>query len=93
MDHHHHHHQACEDQVKHNMKAEANELHILTRQTSGSKGGSCLCSPTTHAGSFRCRMHRSPSMNRTKSQIDSAALQDSLAVSKPVNSDTSVEAQ
>ncbi|KNA13039.1 hypothetical protein SOVF_119870 [Spinacia oleracea] len=23
------------------------------------KGGHCLCSPTTHQGSFRCRFHRS----------------------------------
>ncbi|KAG5564680.1 hypothetical protein RHGRI_000761 [Rhododendron griersonianum] len=23
------------------------------------KGGQCLCSPTTHKGSFRCRFHRS----------------------------------
>ncbi|CAO2841505.1 unnamed protein product [Amaranthus hypochondriacus] len=24
-------------------------------------GGQCLCSPTTHQGSFRCRLHRSNS--------------------------------
>ncbi|PSS01871.1 hypothetical protein CEY00_Acc23228 [Actinidia chinensis var. chinensis] len=24
-------------------------------------GGQCLCSPTTHQGSFRCRFHRSTS--------------------------------
>ncbi|GAV59650.1 hypothetical protein CFOL_v3_03181 [Cephalotus follicularis] len=24
----------------------------------------CLCSPTTHAGSFRCRHHRVPGMTR-----------------------------
>ncbi|GAV63026.1 hypothetical protein CFOL_v3_06548 [Cephalotus follicularis] len=38
---------------------------VLTRQHS------CLCAPTTHAGSFRCRLHRAPSLQRTKS-IDSA---------------------
>ncbi|CAN0929362.1 hypothetical protein LINGRAHAP2_LOCUS37023 [Linum grandiflorum] len=27
----------------------------------------CLCSPTSHVGSFRCRLHRSPSLQRTKS--------------------------
>jgi len=27
----------------------------------------CLCSPTTHAGSFRCRHHRSYDMRRGKS--------------------------
>ncbi|KAE8666857.1 hypothetical protein F3Y22_tig00112488pilonHSYRG00017 [Hibiscus syriacus] len=25
------------------------------------KGGQCLCSPTTHQGSFRCKFHRSNS--------------------------------
>lgn len=34
----------------------------------------CLCSPTTHAGSFRCRLHRSPSLQRSKS-IDSQPCQ------------------
>uniref|UniRef100_A0A7N0ZTT9 Uncharacterized protein n=1 Tax=Kalanchoe fedtschenkoi TaxID=63787 RepID=A0A7N0ZTT9_KALFE len=88
-----HHHQASEDQVRQNLRVDApDQPPMLTRQTSASRGGSCLCSPTTHAGSFRCRLHRSPSLNRTKSQIDSAALQASLA-SKPVNSSTSVEAQ
>ncbi|KAK0575093.1 hypothetical protein LWI29_033895 [Acer saccharum] len=43
----------------------------LTRQPSGSKSN-CLCSPTTHAGSFRCRLHRAPSLQRTKS-IDSSS--------------------
>ncbi|KAK2645711.1 hypothetical protein Ddye_020906 [Dipteronia dyeriana] len=37
-------------------------------------GGQCLCSPTTHQGSFRCRFHRTASsssspwiMKRSKS--------------------------
>lgn len=43
----------------------------LARQGSMSKNN-CLCSPTTHAGSFRCRLHRAPTMTnpnlqRTKS--------------------------
>lgn len=42
----------------------------------GGVGGQCLCSPTTHQGSFRCRFHRSsPStwmMNRSKSMPSSA---------------------
>nr|GEW71683.1 tubulin glycylase [Tanacetum cinerariifolium] len=39
----------------------------LARQGSVTKNN-CLCSPTTHAGSFRCRLHRSPSgIQRTKS--------------------------
>nr|XP_027097202.1 uncharacterized protein LOC113716870 [Coffea arabica] len=53
----------------------------LARQGSMTKNN-CLCSPTTHAGSFRCRLHRVPqqSLQRTKS-IDSTPLQDSQ--SKP----------
>ncbi|CAK8561879.1 unnamed protein product [Lathyrus sativus] len=38
----------------------------LMRQPSMTKT-SCLCSPTTHPGSFRCRLHRTPSLQRTKS--------------------------
>lgn len=38
----------------------------LMRQQSMTKTN-CLCSPTTHAGSFRCRLHRTPSLQRTKS--------------------------
>ncbi|XP_073131236.1 uncharacterized protein [Henckelia pumila] len=47
----------------------------ISRQGSITKYN-CLCAPTTHAGSFRCRLHRSPSLQRTKS-IDSPACQDS----------------
>nr|DAD30797.1 TPA_asm: hypothetical protein HUJ06_009648 [Nelumbo nucifera] len=47
----------------------------LMRQSSGVKMNNCLCSPTTHNGSFRCRLHRQPSLQRTKS-IDSATLQE-----------------
>ncbi|KAK8523142.1 hypothetical protein V6N13_113098 [Hibiscus sabdariffa] len=35
------------------------------------KGGQCLCSPTTHRGSFRCKFHRASAsawmMKRSKS--------------------------
>ena len=34
---------------------------------SSSERRSCLCSPTTHAGSFRCRHHRSSGFRRGKS--------------------------
>lgn len=44
----------------------------LTRQPSMTKTN-CLCSPTTHVGSFRCRLHRTPSLQRTKS-MESEAL-------------------
>ncbi|KAJ6890168.1 hypothetical protein NC651_023847 [Populus alba x Populus x berolinensis] len=57
------------------------------RQTSASKIN-CLCSPTSHAGSFRCRLHRSPSLQRTKS-IDSASLRDSETNINTTADDTS----
>ncbi|KAG5522054.1 hypothetical protein RHGRI_034306 [Rhododendron griersonianum] len=52
----------------------------LARQGSITKNNNCLCSPTNHAGSFRCRLHRTPippastltGLLRTKS-IDSPA--------------------
>ncbi|KAG2708139.1 hypothetical protein I3843_05G162200 [Carya illinoinensis] len=50
----------------------------LTRQPSTGRSN-CLCSPTTHAGSFRCRLHRSPSLQRTRSAIDSTSLRDSTS--------------
>ncbi|WMV38753.1 hypothetical protein MTR67_032138 [Solanum verrucosum] len=31
----------------------------------------CLCSPTTHAGSFRCRYHRSASLTRNSMSVGS----------------------
>ncbi|KAL0923201.1 hypothetical protein M5K25_007246 [Dendrobium thyrsiflorum] len=37
----------------------------------GSK--SCVCSPTTHPGSFRCRYHRQPSNQSTFSSSTAAA--------------------
>ncbi|CAL0311873.1 unnamed protein product [Lupinus luteus] len=46
----------------------------LQRQASMTKTN-CLYSPTTHAGSFRCRLHRTPSLHRTKS-IDSPTARD-----------------
>ncbi|MBA0738728.1 hypothetical protein Gogos_012055 [Gossypium gossypioides] len=57
----------------------------LSRQPSVTKTN-CLCSPTTHPGSFRCRVHRAPSLQRTKSiESQSATLQ--YHTSKP-DSDT-----
>ncbi|KAF5940066.1 hypothetical protein HYC85_021233 [Camellia sinensis] len=49
----------------------------LSRQGSIAKNCCCLCSPTTHAGSFRCRLHRTPTLQRTKSMDSSASLKDS----------------
>ncbi|KAL8227476.1 hypothetical protein R6Q57_015060 [Mikania cordata] len=58
------------------LKVDVEQVHMtsprlggggLARQGSVSKNN-CLCSPTTHAGSFRCRLHRAPSgIQRTKS--------------------------
>ncbi|KAG9140457.1 hypothetical protein Leryth_016182 [Lithospermum erythrorhizon] len=49
----------------------------LARQGSITKSTNCLCSPTTHAGSFRCRLHRVPSggLQRTRS-VDATAVGD-----------------
>lgn len=44
----------------------------ILRQQSMNKNN-CLCSPTTHAGSFRCRLHRTPSLLRTKSMDSSSS--------------------
>ncbi|XWS63726.1 hypothetical protein CRYUN_Cryun06bG0126300 [Craigia yunnanensis] len=61
----------------------------LCRQPSVTKTN-CLCSPTTHAGSFRCRLHRAPSLQRTKSiDSQSASLRDST--SKPNSATASAE--
>ncbi|KAK9074645.1 hypothetical protein SSX86_007243 [Deinandra increscens subsp. villosa] len=56
---------------KEELKVEVEEIPA-TSPPSGQGGGmtknSCLCSPTTHAGSFRCRLHRTHSgIHRTKS--------------------------
>ncbi|KAE8698951.1 Phototropic-responsive NPH3 family protein [Hibiscus syriacus] len=50
-------------------ETETVEAHAAPSQPSVTRT-SCLCSPTTHPGSFRCRLHRAPSLKRTKS-IDS----------------------
>nr|DAD44710.1 TPA_asm: hypothetical protein HUJ06_002940 [Nelumbo nucifera] len=34
--------------------------------SSSKGGGQCLCSPTTHSGSFRCKFHRSLSSTWTR---------------------------
>ncbi|XWS69080.1 hypothetical protein CRYUN_Cryun04dG0148900 [Craigia yunnanensis] len=61
----------------------------LSRQPSVTKTN-CLCSPTTHPGSFRCRYHRAPSLQRTKSiDSQSASLLDST--SKPNSATATAE--
>ncbi|CAK9175984.1 unnamed protein product [Ilex paraguariensis] len=74
------------DQETHNkdLKVEIPSEAEITSPTSGAVGSglarqgsiaknNCLCSPTTHAGSFRCRLHRTPTLHRTKS-IDSTTV-------------------
>ncbi|KAJ9169465.1 hypothetical protein P3X46_017660 [Hevea brasiliensis] len=53
----------------------------ITRQRSATKNN-CLCSPTSHAGSFRCRLHRAPNLQRTKCD-DSASLR--VSTTKIIN--------
>ncbi|GMH25473.1 hypothetical protein Nepgr_027316 [Nepenthes gracilis] len=38
---------------------------------SASTRSSCLCSPTTHVGSFRCRLHRNGSTIRRGHSVES----------------------
>ncbi|KAH0459166.1 hypothetical protein IEQ34_011980 [Dendrobium chrysotoxum] len=54
------------------------------RSAGGSVGGQCLCSPTTHQGSFRCRYHRSMSsawLRRSNSMPSAASKSPSGATS------------
>ncbi|CAK9329364.1 unnamed protein product [Citrullus colocynthis] len=41
-----------------------------------SSKGQCLCSPTTHPGSFRCRLHRSNSLPWSRQSKSAAASAD-----------------
>ncbi|XP_078432209.1 uncharacterized protein LOC144703811 [Wolffia australiana] len=43
----------------------------LTKQASQRTMVNCLCSPTTHAGSFRCRLHRTASFKRRAGSVGS----------------------
>ncbi|EYU42798.1 hypothetical protein ABFS82_13G006600 [Erythranthe guttata] len=42
----------------------------------------CLCSPTTHAGSFRCRHHRNSSSNLMRSSMSVGSKLSELAADK-----------
>ncbi|KAL0004339.1 hypothetical protein SO802_011900 [Lithocarpus litseifolius] len=59
----------------------------LARQPSGAKSN-CLCSPTTHAGSFRCRLHRTPGLQRTRSMDSNNSLRDSTAKPNTTTADS-----
>ncbi|RZC71336.1 hypothetical protein C5167_034540 [Papaver somniferum] len=63
---------------------------VLTRQTSKGAKINCLCSPTTHAGSFRCRFHRAhnstnASFQRIKSIDTPTILRESPPAPKATN--------
>ncbi|KAI4350868.1 hypothetical protein L6164_005275 [Bauhinia variegata] len=47
--------------------------------------GQCLCSPTTHEGSFRCRFHRAKSSSAWMKRSNSMPTNDNT-VSKSVES-------
>ncbi|CBI39788.3 unnamed protein product, partial [Vitis vinifera] len=51
----------------------------------------CLCSPTTHVGSFRCRHHRSRSHSRSDSSSSLSSLSE--LGSKPDTITDTIEAQ
>ncbi|XWS69874.1 hypothetical protein CRYUN_Cryun03dG0001500 [Craigia yunnanensis] len=51
--------------------------------TNSPKGGQCLCSPTTHQGSFRCRFHRSSSSAWMKRSNPMPANNSSVASLSP----------
>jgi len=50
----------------HMLVSPTSSSQTLTRKRSPGRMN-CLCSPTTHVGSFRCRHHRSSQMRRGKS--------------------------
>ncbi|KAL0421444.1 UNVERIFIED_CONTAM: hypothetical protein Slati_3167300 [Sesamum latifolium] len=58
---------------------------------------SCLCSPTTHAGSFRYRLHRAASLHRAKKSISSTACHHSQSkvtqTSNMLTQNSAVDAQ
>uniref|UniRef100_A0A0A0LWJ0 Serine-rich protein n=1 Tax=Cucumis sativus TaxID=3659 RepID=A0A0A0LWJ0_CUCSA len=49
---------------------------VLGHSHSCSSKGQCLCSPTTHPGSFRCRLHRSNSLPWSRQSKSTAASAD-----------------
>ncbi|KAE8023536.1 hypothetical protein FH972_009217 [Carpinus fangiana] len=78
------HQQIANKEMKVEIPSDAELMTGITRQPSAAKSN-CLCSPTTHAGSFRCRLHRSPILQRTRS-MDSTTPRD--ATSKANTSST-----
>ena len=58
--------------TNYNLAQQGSSTSGLIRPPIMNKGNNCLCSPTKHAGSFRCRLHRAPSLQRTKSMKASA---------------------
>lgn len=78
-------------------KQSSSSLMSPTSQSCSSKlqvsstRGNCLCSPTTHVGSFRCRHHRTQSQTRLASSTSLSNLSE--LSSKPDTMTDTIEAQ
>ncbi|KAI3465557.1 hypothetical protein Pfo_022220 [Paulownia fortunei] len=44
---------------------------VALRKSASIRRYNCLCSPTTHAGSFRCRYHRNSGLTRSSMSVGS----------------------
>ncbi|PIN20351.1 hypothetical protein CDL12_06942 [Handroanthus impetiginosus] len=44
---------------------------VSLRKSSSGRRHNCLCSPTTHAGSFRCRYHRTSGLTHSSMSVGS----------------------
>ncbi|GER48258.1 serine-rich protein-related [Striga asiatica] len=52
---------------------------VSLRKTSSVRKSNCLCSPTTHVGSFRCRYHRNSGGSLTRSSVSVGSKLSELA--------------
>lgn len=60
----------CMDTVKRSSReATSTPTSPLSSRKQSSVKYNCLCSPTTHAGSFRCRYHRNTSFGRNSMSV------------------------
>ncbi|KAL2457580.1 Uncharacterized protein Adt_46322 [Abeliophyllum distichum] len=61
--------QLCLDAVKNGMHSSPSSPVAMEKTSSVRQN--CLCSPTTHAGSFRCRYHRNHGLTRSSMSVGS----------------------
>ncbi|KAJ1279340.1 hypothetical protein BS78_04G148300 [Paspalum vaginatum] len=61
--HHHHHHSASTTPTGAAASSPRTMRRSFSSASSGGSGGGakCVCAPPTHAGSFKCRLHRTNS--------------------------------